>query len=59
LDLDGAVVSGLTFRDLFAAVLLEGNVTAIPPMIVAKSLERYQEVALAATALPPLEESDD
>lgn len=58
-DLDGAVVSGPTFRDLFAAVLLEGNVTAIPPMIVAKSLERYQEVALAATALPPLEESED
>jgi hypothetical protein len=52
-DLDGTIVSGPTFRDLFGAVLLEGRVTAIPPMIVAKNYARYQEVALAATAMPP------
>jgi 3'-phosphoadenosine 5'-phosphosulfate (PAPS) 3'-phosphatase len=57
-DLDGTVVSGPTFRELFAAVLLEGNVTAIPPMIVAKTWDRYKEVALAATNLPPLDGPD-
>jgi fructose-1,6-bisphosphatase/inositol monophosphatase family enzyme len=48
-DHEGTVVSGDTFRGLFAQVLLTGNVTPIPPMIVAKNMEAFEIVAAAAT----------
>lgn len=49
-NLEGTVVSGATFRDLFAQVLVTGNVEAIPAMIVAKNLDRFKEVAAAVQA---------
>jgi hypothetical protein len=50
-DLEGTIVSGSTFRELYGRVLLSQNVTTIPPMIVAKNLDRYQELKEAAAAL--------
>jgi hypothetical protein len=41
---EGTVVSGAAFRQLFAQVLLTGNVTPIPKMIVAKNMDCFLEI---------------
>lgn len=51
-DCEGTAVAGPAFRDLFNRLLLEGNVKCVPPMIVAKNLDRFQEVAAAVTEIP-------
>lgn len=43
-DHEGNLLSGPDFRELFAQVLLTGNVTPIPKLIVAKSHDAYLEV---------------
>jgi hypothetical protein len=46
---NGDMVSGSTFRDLFGKVLLTGNVRIIPPMIVAKSRDRFSALCDAVS----------
>lgn len=41
---EGTVASGAAFRQLFAQVLLTGNVTPIPKMIVAKNMDCFVEL---------------
>lgn len=52
-SLDGTLVSGPTFRQLFQQVLLSGNVRVIPAMIVAKNRKRFDEVVRAVEDIPP------
>lgn len=56
-NLEGTIVSGPNFRHLYNRLLLEGNVKCIPPMIVAKNLDRFLEVSAAVSealrAVPP------
>jgi hypothetical protein len=53
-DHDGRRLSGPDFRGLFAQVLLTGNVTPIPKLIAAKSVEAYEAVVEAVRrAAPP------
>jgi fructose-1,6-bisphosphatase/inositol monophosphatase family enzyme len=42
---DGTIVSGPRFREQFNRIVLTGNGKLIPPMIVAKNRERFDEVA--------------
>jgi hypothetical protein len=43
-DHSGRRLSGATFRQLFAQVLLTGNVTPIPPLVVAKTEDAYRQI---------------
>ena len=46
-DHEGRLLSSPVFRGLFAQVLLEGNVTPIPKLIVAKSMSAYSLIVEA------------
>jgi hypothetical protein len=48
---DGQRLNGPLFADLFATVLLTGNVTPIPPLIVAKTSSAYDMIVEAIQAI--------
>lgn len=48
-DLDGTMVYGNSFEELFNRVALTGNARVIPPMVVTKSRERYEQIVEAVS----------
>ena len=49
-DHDGRRLRGSEVREMFAQIRLTGNVTSVPPLVVAKTAEAYEVLVAAIQA---------